>query len=227
MVYTECFQTVTLVLGGLIVCSVGLYNVGGMSNLHSFVCSTSSPTYNASCGCCGDEAPLTRDMLSIVRPASDPDFPWTGMFFGIWCGSIWCECCLFLSFQRFFPRSSSLSPSKQDTLSIPPRCLPHRTHVTVCGGWDGGRSCRCHDCADWCCDQEIVQRTLCAKTERDARVGSLGAALLKMTPFFFMVVPGVVCRVLYPELIEKVCFPIALFGNIYRSKFCPFPCFNY
>jgi SSS family solute:Na+ symporter len=95
-------------------------------------------------------------MLRLLRPASDPDYPWTGFLFGIWGGSIWY----------------------------------------------------------WCADQEIVQRTLCARNEKHARIGALGAALLKTTPMFFMVVPGVVCKALYPELLARegtdVAYPILI-----------------
>eukprot|EP00041_Stephanoeca_diplocostata_P025200 m.655104 g.655104 ORF g.655104 m.655104 type:complete len:201 (+) comp22695_c0_seq3:683-1285(+) len=116
-----------------------------MAGLATHVCDRASPAWNDTCSCCNSSAPLAADALHMVRPPTDPDYPWTGMFLGIWCGSIWY----------------------------------------------------------WCCDQEIVQRTLCAKDERTARLGSLGAALLKTTPMFMMVVPGVVCRVLYPGLLER------------------------
>jgi len=45
----------------------------------------------------------------------------------------------------------------------------------------------------WCCDQTIVQRVLAAKTERDARLGPLFCAFLKILPVFLFVLPGVIC----------------------------------
>jgi len=45
----------------------------------------------------------------------------------------------------------------------------------------------------WCCDQTIVQRTLAAKDERNARLGPLFCAFLKILPVFFFVLPGVIC----------------------------------
>ena len=45
----------------------------------------------------------------------------------------------------------------------------------------------------WCCDQTIVQRVLAAKSERDARLGPLFCAFLKVLPVFLFVLPGVIC----------------------------------
>ncbi len=45
----------------------------------------------------------------------------------------------------------------------------------------------------WCCDQTIVQRVLAAKDERNARLGPLFCAFLKILPVFLFVLPGVMC----------------------------------
>jgi SSS family solute:Na+ symporter len=45
----------------------------------------------------------------------------------------------------------------------------------------------------WCCDQTIVQRVLAARSEKDARLGPLFCAFLKIWPVFFFVLPGVIC----------------------------------
>lgn len=45
----------------------------------------------------------------------------------------------------------------------------------------------------WCCDQTIVQRVLAAKDERNARLGPLFCAFLKIWPVFLFVLPGVIC----------------------------------
>jgi SSS family solute:Na+ symporter len=48
----------------------------------------------------------------------------------------------------------------------------------------------------WCCDQTIVQRVLAAKDERNARLGPLFCAFLKIWPVFLFVLPGVICAAL-------------------------------
>ncbi|XP_020851287.1 sodium/myo-inositol cotransporter 2 [Phascolarctos cinereus] len=53
----------------------------------------------------------------------------------------------------------------------------------------------------WCTDQVIVQRSLAAKNLSHAKGGSLMAAYLKMLPLFLMVMPGMVSRVLFPDLV--------------------------
>ena len=45
----------------------------------------------------------------------------------------------------------------------------------------------------WCCDQTIVQRVLAARDEKQARLGPLFCAFIKILPVFFFVLPGVIC----------------------------------
>jgi SSS family solute:Na+ symporter len=44
----------------------------------------------------------------------------------------------------------------------------------------------------WCTDQCIVQRTLAAKDETNARQGAIWAAYLKLFPFFIFLIPGII-----------------------------------
>ena len=53
----------------------------------------------------------------------------------------------------------------------------------------------------WCTDQTIVQRVLGSRTEQDAQRGPLFAGLLKITPVFIMVLPGVLGYVLFKDVI--------------------------
>jgi len=48
----------------------------------------------------------------------------------------------------------------------------------------------------WCTDQYIVQRTLAAKDESQARRGSIFAAYLKLFPFFIFIIPGIIAYAL-------------------------------
>jgi SSS family solute:Na+ symporter len=45
----------------------------------------------------------------------------------------------------------------------------------------------------WCTDQYIVQRTLGAPNEREARRGTIFAAFLKLLPVFIFIIPGMIC----------------------------------
>ncbi|WP_419194807.1 SLC5 family protein, partial [Novipirellula herctigrandis] len=45
----------------------------------------------------------------------------------------------------------------------------------------------------WCTDQYIVQRTLGAPNETEARRGSIFAAMLKLLPVFIFIIPGMIC----------------------------------
>ena len=57
----------------------------------------------------------------------------------------------------------------------------------------------------WCTDQLMVQRTLSAKNLTNAQGGALFASALKVLPLFFMIVPGMFARILFPE--EIACIP--------------------
>uniref|UniRef100_A0A8D0DTS8 Sodium/myo-inositol cotransporter 2 n=1 Tax=Salvator merianae TaxID=96440 RepID=A0A8D0DTS8_SALMN len=67
----------------------------------------------------------------------------------------------------------------------------------------------------WCTDQVIVQRSLAAKTLSHAKGGALLASYLKILPFFMMVLPGMISRILFPDLVAcadpKICKEIC--GN--------------
>jgi SSS family solute:Na+ symporter len=54
----------------------------------------------------------------------------------------------------------------------------------------------------WGCDQTIVQRVLAAKDEKNARLGPLFCAALKILPVFLFVLPGVICV----ALVQKKAF---------------------
>jgi SSS family solute:Na+ symporter len=51
----------------------------------------------------------------------------------------------------------------------------------------------------WCCDQTIVQRVLAAKDEKNARLGPLFCAFLKIFPVFLFVLPGIMCVALVQQ----------------------------
>ncbi|CAJ1076507.1 sodium/myo-inositol cotransporter 2 [Xyrichtys novacula] len=65
----------------------------------------------------------------------------------------------------------------------------------------------------WCSDQVIVQRSLAAKNLTHAKGGSLMAAYLKILPFFVIMLPGMISRILYtddvacadPEVCKQIC----------------------
>lgn len=54
----------------------------------------------------------------------------------------------------------------------------------------------------WFTDQTIVQRALGSKSEKDARIGPMFTAVLKLAPVFFMLLPGLLAYVLFKDTIE-------------------------
>uniref|UniRef100_A0A3Q1HK65 Solute carrier family 5 member 9 n=2 Tax=Anabas testudineus TaxID=64144 RepID=A0A3Q1HK65_ANATE len=51
----------------------------------------------------------------------------------------------------------------------------------------------------WCTDQVIVQRSLSAKSLSHAKAGSVLGGYLKLLPTFFIVMPGMISRALFPD----------------------------
>ncbi|MGY3052985.1 SSS family solute:Na+ symporter [Pedobacter sp. UYEF25] len=54
----------------------------------------------------------------------------------------------------------------------------------------------------WFTDQTIVQRALGSKSEKDARLGPMFTAVLKLSPVFFMLLPGMLAYILFKDKID-------------------------
>ncbi|CAH8523424.1 unnamed protein product [Schistosoma bovis] len=53
----------------------------------------------------------------------------------------------------------------------------------------------------WCTDQMMVQRVLAAKSLSHAQGATLMAGLIKQLPLFLIVIPGMISRILFPDVI--------------------------
>lgn len=71
VIYTDLVQTLILIAGAVILTLIGLHDVGGFAGLR---------------------AALPDSYFHMVLPASNPDFPWTGIFFGAPILGIWYWC---------------------------------------------------------------------------------------------------------------------------------------
>ncbi|KAK4469014.1 hypothetical protein MN116_000159, partial [Schistosoma mekongi] len=54
----------------------------------------------------------------------------------------------------------------------------------------------------WCADQMMVQRVLAAKSLSHAQGATLMAGLIKQLPLFLMVIPGMISRILFPDVFD-------------------------
>src|ERR1700675_1624661 len=125
VIYTDTVQTLILITGAVALTVIGLTRVGGLEPLRTMV---------------------PPDYFHMIKPSSDPNFPWTGIFFG----------------------------------------------APILGIWY------------WCTDQVIVQRVLSARDEGHAKAGTIFAGFLKILPVFMLVLPGLICYALYPQLFTVV-----------------------
>ncbi len=152
ILYTSVFQTPILIIGSLIIVTLGIIKAGGWSEIE-----------------------LTMgDKMHLIRSASDGAFPWPGVIFG----------------------------------------------SAIIGFWY------------WCTDQFIVQRTLSAANEREARRGSILGGYLKLLPVFLFLVPGMIAYTLsqkglivmentdaaYPSLIKSL-LPAGIKGLVIIGVF--------
>ncbi len=71
VIYTDTVQTLILITGAVALTVIGLMRVGGLEHLRTMV---------------------PPDYFHMIKPASDSNFPWTGIFFGAPILGIWYWC---------------------------------------------------------------------------------------------------------------------------------------
>src|ERR1700740_3500293 len=71
VIYTDTVQTLILITGAAALTVTGLMRVGGLGHLRTMV---------------------PPDYFHMIKPVSDPNFPWTGIFFGAPILGIWYWC---------------------------------------------------------------------------------------------------------------------------------------
>ncbi len=71
VIYTDLVQTVILLVGAVVLTAIGLTEAGGFAGLY---------------------ATVPASYFHMIKPASDPEFPWTGIFFGAPILGIWYWC---------------------------------------------------------------------------------------------------------------------------------------
>src|SRR5438093_1327683 len=71
VIYTDTVQTLILITGAVALTVIGLMRVGGLAHLRAMV---------------------PPDYFHMIKPVSDPNFPWTGIFFGAPILGIWYWC---------------------------------------------------------------------------------------------------------------------------------------
>jgi SSS family solute:Na+ symporter len=71
VIYTDTVQTLILITGAIALTVIGLHRVGGLEHLRTMV---------------------PAGYFHMIKPASDPNFPWTGIFFGAPILGIWYWC---------------------------------------------------------------------------------------------------------------------------------------
>ena len=71
VIYTDTVQTLILITGAVALTLIGLDKVGGFAHLRTMV---------------------PQSYFHMIKPASDPQFPWTGIFFGAPILGIWYWC---------------------------------------------------------------------------------------------------------------------------------------
>lgn len=71
VIYTDTVQTLISITGAVVLTIIGLHRVGGLEHLRTMV---------------------PANYFHMIKPMSDPQFPWTGIFFGAPILGIWYWC---------------------------------------------------------------------------------------------------------------------------------------
>ncbi|XP_078095937.1 sodium/myo-inositol cotransporter 2-like [Mustelus asterias] len=139
VIYTDALQTLIILIGAFILMAFAFIRIEGYTSLKKkyFMAISTVHNPNSTCGL------PSQDAFHIFQAATEPDYPWPGVIFGI----------------------------------------------TILSTWY------------WCTDQVIVQRALSSKSMLHAKGGIIFAAYLKILPIFIMVFPGMISRVLFPNLV--------------------------
>ncbi len=90
VLYTSILQTPVLLIGSLTILVVGLVKVGGWNELME-ICRAVDVQYTDADGNV-TYANAKENMTSLIRSASDPKFPWTGVLFGSAIIGFWYWC---------------------------------------------------------------------------------------------------------------------------------------
>lgn len=78
VMFTSILQTPVLLIGSIVIVTVGLIKVGGWGEMMQI--------------CNANQTPLGDSMTSLIRSAKDPDFPWTGVLLGSAIIGFWYWC---------------------------------------------------------------------------------------------------------------------------------------
>ncbi|KAG5462602.1 MAG: Sodium:solute symporter family-domain-containing protein [Olpidium bornovanus] len=160
VIYTDILQVVIGLIGGFAALIVAMQRVGGYQGLVDAFSRTGH-----------------SDMLHVIRPVTDPNFAWTGMFFGQVVSSIW------------------VSAENSGVLRL---SGPADSRMTC--GWHVFRLLIMWLCTKkkyWCLDQEMAQRVLSARSLRHARSGLVFAGFLKIMPPFVILFVGLAARAMF------------------------------
>ncbi|XP_051009205.1 solute carrier family 5 member 4A-like isoform X1 [Acomys russatus] len=118
-------------------------------------------------------------------------------------------------YENFTEKYMSAIPSvvEGDNLTINPRCyMPQadsfhifRDAVTGDIPWPGTAFGMVITALYyWCTNQVIVQRCLCGKNMSHVKAACIACGYLKLLPLFFMVMPGMISRILYTDMVACV-----------------------
>jgi SSS family solute:Na+ symporter len=94
VIYTQIFQTVFFLGGAVLLTIFGLREVGGFNGLYT---------------------KLPADYFTMIKPISDPDFPWTGILFGAPIIGFWYWCTDQYIVQRILS-SRSIADARRGTI---------------------------------------------------------------------------------------------------------------
>ncbi|KAM7534392.1 hypothetical protein Aperf_G00000114997 [Anoplocephala perfoliata] len=181
VIYTDTAQTVIMLLGAVYLCIRSFQVIGGFDNMvvnyFNAIPNTTRAYRSTSFLYKGDVNDLQPDLYGndadrkTVWDARDPVDQSEG---------IYAECSIPASDAMDFFRSLS-------STSIP--WLGGIFGVIINGIWY------------WCFDQVIVQRCLAAKNIIHAKAGCVMCIFLKITPFWFLYMPGMAARVLFTDTV--------------------------
>lgn len=134
------------------------------------------------------------DAFHMLRDPVSGDIPWPGLIFGLTVLATWCWCT-----DQVMPQPQT--PPTGMGMAPCGKLGVWMQRVGTCSGTTAGAQAVTTTeptCGLRCAFQVIVQRSLSAKSLSHAKGGSVLGGYLKILPMFFIVMPGMISRALYP-----------------------------
>ncbi|KAL8625982.1 hypothetical protein ACOMHN_012574 [Nucella lapillus] len=205
VLWTDLIQTIIMVIGAFVLMIISFQKVGGIDGLmEKYPLAIASPYANHTNITHGSDV-TTTDVINTTSSSVHVDRP----------ASVRSIVILTDDGSGLLQQQQQQQWLGRNACGLPREDFMHLFRDPVSGDlpWPGLLGIVINSVWYWCADQVIVQRSLAGKTYDHSKLGCILCGYLKLLPFFLLVLPGMIARVLFtdtvgcrdPEVCLEVC----------------------